>query len=139
MKIRQGFVSNSSSSSFCIYGICKESYDIEEILKAKGVTDEELVDGVSEYFDDWSYKWRLKDKGLSEEEIQKKCDERVTIRGMDIHHPYDGECGAFIGQSWSSINDDETGAEFKARIEKEIKAFFGDDAECSTYKEEWHC
>jgi hypothetical protein len=25
MKIRNGFVSNSSSSSFCIYGVCVES------------------------------------------------------------------------------------------------------------------
>lgn len=136
MKIRQGFVSNSSSSSFCIYGVCKEDDEIEDILRANGVTDEELGEGVSEYLDDWSFKWSL-DDSLSDEEKQKKCDERFAIRGMEIKIPYDGECGTFIGQSWSSIGDDETGAEFKARIEKEMKVFFGDDVKCCTYKEEW--
>jgi len=138
MKIRNGFVSNSSSSSFCIYGIVKEDDEIEDILKAKGVTEEELSDGAREYMDDWSFKWNLKDRGLSEEEIQKKCDERPMIKDMEMYNPYDGDCGTFIGQSWSSIDDNETGSEFKARIEKELKAFFGDDIECGTHQEEWH-
>jgi len=32
MKIRLGFVSNSSSSSFCIYGVCLDQYQLDEYL-----------------------------------------------------------------------------------------------------------
>ncbi len=35
MKIRQGFVSNSSTSSFCIYGTILDSDEIIENLKAE--------------------------------------------------------------------------------------------------------
>ena len=36
MKIRNGFVSNSSSSSFCIYGTTISKYEIQELAKAAG-------------------------------------------------------------------------------------------------------
>jgi hypothetical protein len=38
MKIRDGFVSNSSSSSFCIYGICAEASE----LNAAGLETDDL-------------------------------------------------------------------------------------------------
>jgi hypothetical protein len=42
MKVRQGFVSNSSASSFCIFGTYLEGKGYEEI--------EELLDGTSLYY-----------------------------------------------------------------------------------------
>ena len=36
MKIRTGFVSNSSSSSFCVHGAHTDSYEIMDLLNAIG-------------------------------------------------------------------------------------------------------
>lgn len=136
MKIRQGFVSNSSSSSFCMYGVYFDyESDISEALIEKGLaTKEELSDGVYDFFDDWSFKYNLKKKGLSEEEIKAKMTER-PCEGF-AYESIVGECH-FIGINWNHIQDDETGAEFKARIEKGIKEIFGDEVSCSTHIETW--
>lgn len=45
MKIRSGFVSNSSSSSFCVIGT---TYNIEEIAKKDGINDESFRYGVAD-------------------------------------------------------------------------------------------
>ena len=43
MKLRSGFVSNSSSCSFCIYGSYFESHEIEEITKKLQTDDFESL------------------------------------------------------------------------------------------------
>lgn len=75
MKIRNGFVSNSSTSSFCIYGVnlCR--------------IDEELQNNLTE-------------------------------SGIEIHYV---DSNFYVGKSWSSIKDDETGAQFKDAVEKSIR------------------
>jgi len=136
MKIRQGFVSNSSSSSFCLYGITMDEWDMKEALIKQGIaTEEELSDGLYEYLDDWSFKYDLKQKGLSEEEIAVKLAERPL---SDFEYESINGEYHYIGISWRNIKDDETGAEFKARIDKKMTEVFGEDAKCSTYEEAWY-
>ena len=111
MKLRNGFVSNSSTSSFLIYGVCFESSDdLYDALKL----DEEPEGGV------WDIIYELEDE-----------------LGLAVELPYEGDYGVYIGESWSSVKDDETGAEFKARIEKKLKEKFGDDIKFGTYAEAW--
>jgi len=80
MKIRVGFVSNSSTSSFLIYGVCIDSVDSDEI--------EEAMDAMK--------------------------------TSLDTHNPY-GE-NTYIGISWEEVKDDETGAQFKTRVQTTVNA-----------------
>ena len=100
MKIRNGFVSNSSSSSFLIYGICIDESELE------------MKDGE----DPWD------------------AIDRIFEGKFSIDQPYDS---LYIGESWSDIKDDETGAEFKQRIEKTFEKGFGHKVECGTHSEAW--
>lgn len=78
MKTRLGFVSNSSSSSFCVMGCSvseERAEEIDEILK----------------------------------------DTRLELNGGE-----DWEGGAVIGMSVNEMKEDETKAEFRDRVQKEL-------------------
>lgn len=107
MKVRNGFVSNSSSSSFCIYGAYFDSFS--EFADAFGL--EEVPYNI----------WSIDTKGLEIWEISDCGSSRPSI---------------FIGRRWSSIKDDETGAEFKESVEQK---FVGTDKKiCRTHEEAWY-
>jgi hypothetical protein len=98
MKIRQGFVSNSSSSSFCIYGAC-----------------------VSDHF--------------CEDEIEE-MENKISAEGFEVHYMCDYG-GIYVGRDWSSVKDDETGAQFKTSVEKSMKELFDGKVKCSTCEAAW--
>ena len=108
MKIRHGFVSNSSTTSFCIFG-----------AKIRPPYDEEREEAEDDYD--------------AHEEFYEKCYEQ----GLDCHStPWDNGC--FVGEEWSTIKDDETGAQFKERVAKKLHELFGVDLSiCATYAEAW--
>jgi hypothetical protein len=99
MKIRNGFVSNSSSSSFCVFG-CR-------------IIDESLVNE--------SYP--------SDEELENSLCAKLQIaaskNGKEIKvGQYDyGDSNVLIGISPWSCRDDETMTQFKSRVVKTVKAF----------------
>ena len=93
MKIRYGFVSNSSSTSFCIYGVSLENED-EEIVDAAGKL------GLYVQYGQWD--------------------------------------GVYIGREYSSIKNDETGAEFKESTQKLIDQLPIQDKHCSTQEGGWY-
>ena len=113
MKTRNGFVSNSSSTSFCIYGINIDLAGMIEKIKATNLFSEDEIEEMEEENDFW------------------KIEEKIN---MEFYQDYDNE-DFYIGRSWSSIGDDQTGREFKEETETKLKEIFGEDIECYTIEE----
>lgn len=94
MKIRTGFVSNSSSSSFCCYGAALDYDEYKKLLEDNGY----------EIYDDEEF--------LHDNEVNLS-----TYGRFDECYPI------YLGLSPQKIQDNETGAEFKQRVKKEVKEF----------------
>jgi hypothetical protein len=120
MKVRSGFVSNSSSSSFCIYGTCFELDEMLEKVRSVNFLTEDVLNEIAQFEEDGEY-YEIT------EILQSK---------MNLEFNQDEEQESFwIGKSWSSIGDDETGREFKESVKAELEKMFGPDIDCDTYDE----
>ncbi len=115
MKVRTGFVSNSSSSSFCIYGIELDFEEMEEYMNNMGIT----IDNMEEE-GDLGY-W-LQEYGYNK------------FQDLDIYICSDTE-RCYVGRQWSYIGGEETGNQFKANVEKKLKEQLGEEFECRTIDE----
>lgn len=122
MKIRNGFVSNSSSTSFCIYGIGMDIDEIESYFNgAEGKTDEEIARLA---------KLKLNNDEVDFDTIVNKFEREC---GFSVFIGEESEC--YIGRDFTSIGDDETGREFKESTEKRLKDIFGDDIKVTVIEE----
>ena len=115
MKVRAGFVSNSSSSSFCIYGTEMDLSDLIEKIKESNLLPEEELERMEEN-DEWY-------------ELGEILEEKTGLS------TYQSEEYFWIGREWSSIDDEETGAQFKEGIKTKLEEVFG-PTDCYTYDEE---
>jgi hypothetical protein len=52
----------------------------------------------------------------------------------------DPNCGStiYLGLSWDEVKDDETGLQFKNKIEFEIEKLIGKKVKCATHSEAWY-
>lgn len=124
MKVRLGFVSNSSTSSFCIYGTYIEFHEI-------GTT--EFLEFMVDHID------KVETIAQAEEGLE---DDRYDVfwemeKALNLdYHIVEGDDGVYIGDAWSSVGDDETGRQFKDKVEEKIKKLWP-KAKCMTLEEAW--
>lgn len=105
MKIRNSFVSNSSSSSFIIYGIEISEEEVRKYADKK-------------YSDDKEY------NNLNKSEIFDIVDFLQSNDSLEFVCDY--ECDDYyIGRSFEKIRDNETGKQFKESVEKQLSEVFG--------------
>lgn len=118
MKERSGLVSNSSSSSFCIYGWGGSISQARKLLSAT-LEGQALLGRIGESNDpsDWS-------------------EEDPRLRGDGSDDGY----YIYYGEEWCRIRDTETGAEFKERIREATSHLLGPAAAegCGTIKKAWY-
>jgi hypothetical protein len=113
MKIRGGWVSNSSSTSFCVYGAYFSVDTLRPEVKAKLLEkfneDREADDRVEDIdvLDSWDVSFLLESMTLIPD-------------GMGVFG-YEHDC---MGMGPENIGDDETGRQFKDRVEKAMKELF---------------
>lgn len=111
MKIRTGFVSNSSSSSFCIYGISIDLNELEETLFEQFPSDEEVKKiqdlKKSEDYEDYDVYEEVVELTIKKLQI---IDDRFAYVG-----DYEDET-TYIGIDPFCVKDDETGKQFRNKV-----------------------
>lgn len=112
MKIRKGFVSNSSSSSFLIYGV--------------GLSESDFVDMAKNLDDEFTQN----DVYSAMSALKKKTSLEMVV-GPDY------EENVFVGRSLTSIKDEETGGELKNDVKEKLKDI-GIEKECGTHERSWY-
>lgn len=137
MKIRFGFVSNSSSSSFCIFGTSMSKNEFLKIISENKEIMSKFMEDQKEYFNS---EW-LTDHDNNMMEALSDYDDIFEYLGkymnnLEIHAPYDFDY-VYIGRSFTSIGDDETGASFKKNVKENIDKYF-DNEQCKTISKSWY-
>lgn len=112
MKIRRALVSNSSSSSFIIYGI---NISIDDVTKYAKLNFSENKD----------YQ-----KILTKDDYEIIEFLNDTIPAIEFIADYEDD-SVYVGRSFETIKDDETGKMFKDSVEEFIKEHFPEN-KCST-------
>ena len=115
MKVRMGFVSNSSASSFCIYGAL---LDKDEVLKILGLKEDPEEENPEVEFD--------------------IVDELVKKTGLDCGSYGDDYDVFYVGRSYDGLEDGETGKQFRSSVKTKLEKLLGKKVKCEHHEEAWN-
>ena len=147
MKIRSGFVSNSSTSSFLIYGVYEPQLSIDKILVLEGLEDnwatwykERQAEWGQEYpemYPDITLrKWVA--KAMNEEgdlaQLLNMLSRLTMLPEIECEIPYDE---IYLGLDPRSIAGEETMNEFKQRVYDTLALFVDGEIECGWHEAAW--
>jgi len=105
MKIRSGWVSNSSTTSFALMG---ERFDVDELAEHFGLVTGEDDDDEDKY-----------------EKIDDTIDEKTAgVKELYTYTWWDGDC-VYVGVEIDDMKDDETKAQFRERVRELIRENLG--------------
>ena len=120
-KIRAGFVSNSSSSSFMIYGAAVEEMDHKHLYEmlSKDMNPKQLEELDS-----------CTDKTDGEYYIEDVSEFLYDIGpdGYSVYFVEYSDATCYVGKEPHTQPDDMTHGDWKAKIDKELTELFGEDA-----------
>lgn len=104
MKVRNGFVSNSSSTSFCIYGTQMDVSKVREYLRKPDLFTEINSEEIE---DDYTL-------------LDVICNKNSKV----LDYITDNSGNVYLGRSYFTLKDTETGGEFKKATKEEFKRLF---------------
>lgn len=115
MKVSVGFISNSSSSSFVLYGAAFDAETVEEFVKANLSSDVK----------------KLRDL--------EYCANNVAERlGLSYELDYESDTPYYFGLHPMKIGDEETGKQFREKIQTALKTL-DKNVKCECHEVEVCC